>query len=771
MDRIATISSAQKISTQFLNNIGVYGRQSLDRVSEQAIGRGLYWADFTINRVNSVQVTLGTGSFWSGGKAHPFRLEQTFDFTTDLPQAAGDRRIVSIIVSASQDPAGTGPREFLKDPTVDLINTESRSTSTTHERFAGANAYFSDPSPAPTAPAAPGGQLVVGWVTLSTAGVEDETFITLNTAARLPSNESNAAQLAALKSRQDAFAGRVETIETDLASAVGQIDALPSAVTFRQLFGDMAEVKDVVDVPQNAVSYRVENFVDDTGSKTDHVDYNARLDDGLTFPHVANATGALSLFAANDPLMKTVDGVTLPAWNDALRIDVVGRSGSVSFSDKQSHSISFRRLRRGRIRWRFGRCYRWINRRLLYARQSRRDYHMLWAKPGEDAVYIAAYEIDDVRGFERRLIPYNARRRRWWKDWARLFYHPWHYVTTSVAGRYIAQTFLSSSTAYLTKIDLFFDKKGAGDVTIQICETINGEPNIDAVIATTTLASADINLWPQATPVALTPTLLEAGVRYAAVMSTDGAHALATVSGNRYLQGSLQTATDGVWNDLNLGLDLSIRMYFAKFDAARTVVQLAPLSLTGGILGVDVNNAGLEPEGTQLSLEYQKNGSGAWFPIDNTASVDPLESLPTLLNMRAVYSGTTDLMPAIDFTDSDYEVWRPDTSYTWIGRQDDGGQVDFGQTVTTVVVEVSVANYDAAHHTVTASLIEVDGGVGTEAHDGVSSDIDPDDPLRRVVTFTFTGVSLNTCYLKVEGATTDAVDIYVVEKVFAFGSA
>ncbi|MCF3935004.1 hypothetical protein L1787_16490 [Acuticoccus sp. M5D2P5] len=767
MDRIATISSAQKISTEFLNNIGAFGREGLDRVGAQAVGTGLYWADFTIQRVSNLQATLTLGSFWSGGKVYPLRTEHTFDFDNDLPQAGGNKRIVTICVSANQAPAGNAPREFLKDPTNDLVTTESRSTATRDDRFAAAAALYSDPSPSPTAPAAPGGQVAIGWITLTTAGLEDETGITLNTSRRLPSNESLASSVNQMQARQNQVFGRVDSLETDLSNTINQLDALPGPITFRQVFRDLAELKDVVDVPDTAAAYYIENFRDESGSNTTHPDYAARIDDGATFPPPASngsVTSKFALFAANDPLVKTVDNLTLPYWEEELRIDVVGRDADVSFSDKQSHTIHWRHLRCGRIRHRWGSAYKTPHPASLLVSYLTSGYFALWRK-ALDSNWHPDYDVWESRLslIERRRLAKVQRRKRWWKDWARFVYHPWHYVETGVAGRNIAQTFLSSSAGYVPKIGLYFAAKGSGDVTVQICETVDGVPNTEAVVATTTISSGSINLWPARTDVPFKPTLLEPGMQYAVVLTTDASHSLACVSGNKYLQGSLQTANDGVWSDINPNLDLAIQIYYCRFAQTRTVVQLAPLSLPGGILSVDSNIGAIEPEGTSLMLSYQPNGSGAWYPIDNAENSDPLGSLPTVLNMRAIFTGTTDLMPAIDFTDADYEAWRPDDELTWISND-----VDFGQTVTTVVIEVTCANFDGSDHDITVTLLP-DGG-GSETADASDSEVDPADPTKITFFRTFTGVSLQVCQIKVEGTTTDTTNIYALQKVFTYGS-
>jgi hypothetical protein len=81
---------------------------------------------------------------------------------------------------------------------------------------------------------------------------------------------------------------------------------------------------------------------------------------------------------------------------------------------------------------------------------------------------------------------------------------------------------------------------------------------------------------------------------------------------------------------------------YAKFENPRTDVELTTLSLSGGIADLDFLMEAVIPDGSDLLIEYQKEGDSVWYPvIPETA--DQLLGLPAMLHLRAVFIGSNDL--------------------------------------------------------------------------------------------------------------------------------
>ena len=227
----------------------------------------------------------------------------------------------------------------------------------------------------------------------------------------------------------------------------------------------------------------------------------------------------------------------------------------------------------------------------------------------------------------------------------------WDYVTETIGvnGSVHGQTWLCSQPSVLTSIDLDFDKVGAtGDVHLFVCECDEtGQPRFDTVIVNTTRAPGTLGLgWNN---FAFRPTLLESGKRYAWFTVTTGNHALGTISGNAFTQGSRFVCTDGAWSQVISDSDFAMRLKVASFATTRTTVEFDALTLENGMTELRLLHGGWQPGGTALVWEIQPSGSDEWQPLTlaNANGADELLGLPSLVRLRAVFIGTTDLQPAI----------------------------------------------------------------------------------------------------------------------------
>jgi hypothetical protein len=345
--------------------------------------------------------------------------------------------------------------------------------------------------------------------------------------------------------------------------------------------------------------------------------------------------------------------------------------------------------------------------------------------------------------------------------------------TATLNGQQIAQTFLNSQDGWLSQIGLYFSRKAMnGDVNILVCETAYGMPDLGRVISRTVLSAAGIQIGGTAqnaalpalveTTVPVVPTFLRSGRRYAIVLVTTGDHYIAmTNTDNGIVQGTFFVSTDGAFFAGNLVSDMKMRLYFAKFDAPRVVVELNPLQLAGGILDIDILNEGITPPACRTDFEVQVNG--AWVPLDAPPNGPNLSSLPAILPLRAVLTGTSDLMPGFGLTASQVTVSRNKTAFTWVGTKR-----TLGSPTTSVKVIIDLQGYDEVKHDCTVTLLTGSTLAGTETADVVEDQIQSDGTLRRTCVFNMT--SQTQYAVKIAGATTTAAETFHVAEMIEYAN-
>jgi len=344
-------------------------------------------------------------------------------------------------------------------------------------------------------------------------------------------------------------------------------------------------------------------------------------------------------------------------------------------------------------------------------------------------------------------------------------------TTTTLNGQQVAQTFLNSQDGWLSQVGLYFSRKAAsGDVTVLVCETAFGMPDLQRVISRTTVPVASILTGSVSggaglpslveTKVPITPTYLVAGRRYALVLVTTGDHYVAmTNTDNGVVQGTFFVSTDGAFFAGNLIDDLKMRLYFAQFERSRLSVELAPLQLAGGILDLDILNEGITPPACRTDFEVQVNG--AWVPLDAAPNGPNLSGLPAILPLRATLTGTTDLMPGFSLPGSQVIVSRPKTAFTWVSEDK-----TLGSATTSIKIITDLQSYDETKHDCSVSLRTGSTLATTETADVVEDETLANGTLRRTSVFNI--ASASKYQVRIVGSTTTAADLFLVSELIEF---
>lgn len=718
------------------NNLQGFVQESMEDVVSDGITDDRKFAGFVATITGAAEVTIEPGRFFSGGKVYRRAAAEVKDFTTSLPVAS--KKIVLVSVWGTETETDARPREFLVNEETGA--SEPRVVALERARVANIGYASSSESPDPVDPILDTGVLAVCRVTLSPTGVSSVEMITAN---RLDSVSSVAGRATALEAFQAEARPQIVALGSDIAALKVGVTSNAGQADMSGLLTRLAVLEEKNGIPSDATASDADFFLDTEESDTLHASYLAQVDEGVRFADEAADTEALSIFNALNPAAKITGGVMFPAYNRALRMSVGPRQGEVQVSSYsyQTHEMVQKAMSRTRIRYGFKYT---VSTAVLWWNANRGDY---WARtfarlsesfPNYDPTYAV------LAGY------YKTRAPSYWYDTVEEHY--WDKVTTdhAVPGAQVAETFLNANDMWLDAVGLTFTRLAAtGGFTLAICEVNRGMPDLEKVVSFTTVDRSSMVLNAE-TVVPIQPTFLEGGKRYAMVVVTAADHWLATTAGENFPAGTFFYVLDGAYQQGDGTRDLCFSLYAAKFTQSRAVIDLNPLSLSGGISTLDINADTVVPDSTNLTFEVQIGS--VWKPISGDAT--SVLSLNPLLPLRAVFTGTPDVMPALRLTDSTASVSRPRVTFTHISA---------ARTVpstTSIFVTARLESFDAAHHTCTCK-IRTGGSYATVSAVPTPTDVvQPDGSIER--TWHFTPTAVTAYKIQIEGTTDSALNTFHV---------
>jgi hypothetical protein len=338
-----------------------------------------------------------------------------------------------------------------------------------------------------------------------------------------------------------------------------------------------------------------------------------------------------------------------------------------------------------------------------------------------------------------------------------------------LSGSVVSQTVLNSQGGWLTGVDLFLTRiASTGDVHVIIAECNEiGAPDFEKAIARSTVSADLLRVYPNPTHVGFLPTYLAKGKRYAIVVQTPGNHFTSIIVDNKFAQGSLFISTDGAWAAGDTRKDMPFRMYFAKFNTNRVVVQLQPLQLDLGIGTVDLNYDSTRPPGTTISFEVQKP-DGKWVALGWTDGAFPLTGLIPMYGLRAILTGTTDEMPGIGVASNSRqytERLRKTMCHISTART-----MPVAKTVNTVYVDFKLEGWrGAGYHTFLPRLLTGASYITQRTPSLIEQEPNPEDPTTVFFRCTWNlaalgGTALTSYKIRCEGTTDNALAPFIVSE-------
>ena len=775
MERKVNIQDWQKVTVEDFNNFGLFPRASFDHIVVDTIIPTMAYTGFTTVQTAPAVVTVGNGRLYHNGLVFYNDSEggASLDLLGVLPVVT--RRYVGVVVWGQEIETDTEPRTFLTDPVTRA--TVARVVSTENRRWANISTVVGAEGPDPQHPSVASNTLAVAWILLDSTGIVSIQMVDENRAPNLSNLDDRMNEMDSWRLQT---ASRLDTLATDMAALAMRLNGTAGMKFVLKIAADVARVKEKTGLPDTYSMWGADHFLTDDETDKLHVDYLAKIEEGIRFPNAAERDAQFSLLNPMDPGVINQANFVLPVYDQVVRIEVLGKDSEMSISQYQYQTISWELCAKTRTRIRWGTPMVVCSNGVWWFAPAGHDYgtnvgmppaSVGGYTPNTDLIYdpirniltrgTETFQILDVMDNPNHTV---LRLVQFWVDEIIDSYY-WRQVITveGLSGSVVSQTYLNSQGGWLTGVDIFFTRIATtGDVHCLICECNEaGAPNFQRTIAKSTLTADRLRAAPNATKFDFLPTYLAKGQRYAFILQTPGNHFVALVHNNKFAQGSMFQSTDGSWSVGDLTKDLSFRLYFAKFRATTCTTQLLSLELNGGISCIDLNFDSTRPPGTTINFEVQV--SGAWVPL-GYYDTNPLVALPPLLPFRVTLLGTTDEMPGFGVAANSRSLTsRPRSDFRHIStaRTTPG-------PVTTVYCDFRLESWRGPpYHTFTPRLLTGAGYVNVRTPSLIQDEVDPDDPTVLVRSCTWNlaalgGTAISAYKIRSEGLTDNVNACFLV---------
>lgn len=756
MEKTVIFSESQKATSSDLNEIGAFGRESLDHAIQDGVGGRSGYTGFNAVKTAQTIVTVGDGRLWKDGGAY-FSNQSggvALNFLTALPLTL--KRYAAIVVVAQvATPTRTEQREFLSN--AETRQVEGRAVATESWRTVALSYVAGTPAAQPEKFTVEPQYTIVAWALLDTTSV---VSVEMEESTRWRSAQDAFDKADAAARAVGVIDARTLTTDAELARLAALVAQRADGEAFYRTQVDLARVKEKLDIPESFIDYGGDNFLDEVESDKTETGYAAKIADGLRFPDAAVATSALTLLNPLDPQFDVIvnGGVTtvLPASAEFRNriVPAAGNSNEIALNQGNFDTSSI----------------------TLAVISPRRDrYGDEFVISGADAFWNTGRYLDTARGIflkdgqEYQVYPSSGkinadgvrlyRIRRRWTDTVDAVYwtRPTTAPTLTNAGHKIGQAFKSASDRWITAIGIHPTRlDSSGTIKVTLYRGLeNGPPDEKQAITTSSVDPATL-LPNQFNRVAVPPTFLKQGERYFVELTSSGNHWFATSDSfaANAAGGSLFFRAASGWLP-DPSKAMAFDLFEREFLTPITYVQFGNLGLVGGIASLDLISEAVVPAGASMVMEVQIGG--VWKPLtgeNETASV--LASLPSTLPLRLALLGSSRAQPGIVITGSQIRASRPATAMK---------HFSVTRTIPSATTKWRavwrLTNWDAAKHTAVPKLKVA----GAEVSAGTISDrvIDAK-TIERTALWTL-GAASATAKLVLIGTSTDAADNFAASDV------
>lgn len=738
MDRQLIIDDFQEVPAADYMLLQSFVQEGIDDLVRFAVNDGQTYGGFLVASTSLFEISIQKGLYFNSGMFFASRTVQTKDLTEFQPVA--NKKAVAVIAWGSTDDQEPVTRDYLVN--TETEETQAKSINLVRARNANIGVIGGTESGDPQLPNIPLDRLLIATVIMSPTGIES---VEMNLDDDLSSVLNNDRRIGQIESWRLIAEPRISTIATDVANLSNGQDGQTDIDDHIALASDVARLKEALDIGDNYSDYGSDNFLTDDESDTADLEFMAKVEEGIRFSPENQSVSELALFSSINSDVTNTNGLLLPKFSSNLRLSVTGFVGEQSITQYSQTTFSLvqKHMSRQRVRW--GQVYNHCTNSRFWRTGTYDPVTGIFRRDGE------SFQVLTGNPARNHTM---IRLRQFWVDTFQEPYWDATETTLNVDGAQIAQTFLNSQAGWLTGIDLYFTRRGtSGNVHMTICElTPSGTPDLAKTIEQKTIDFLDLETYPTATMVSITPTYLEAGKRYAIVLTTQGNHFVAMADGGAYLSGTFFYSTDGAYYEGDLTKDLMFGLRYAQFAASRTVVDMQPVNLDGGIAALDILAPMVVPDACDLT--YQVNLPTGWVPLSEVTP-DALVGLPPLLPLQIVFQGTPDLHAGIMLTGSQLKAERPRTSF----KHKSTLRV-LATSSQTIELSWLLGNWDAGFHTFAATI---DTGSVIETADVIEDVALPGNQLRRRMTFNLPA-PIPSFRIVADGDTSTALNLFHVEE-------
>lgn len=695
-----------------------------DHIVADAIERGRRYVGFDVTQEASTVVNVAPGRLYFDGRRH-FRDEAggvPLDLISVKP--ALQRRIVAIV---------GWPQEFdtdidFRDQEIDA-QTQQKSPQevpTRRVRTVVLEAKAGVESVSPQPPVLEATFVVLAYVTMGPAGIEQ---IVQNGAAQLRNLSDVDQRLVLAEDWIETAAPKVESLQTDVAKLAATAATIADRKLLYDLAGQTALISQRVGLPASYIGLNGTNFEDDGRAASDpaYAGYAARVAEGLRFPFAAEDEQALSLknpFNPNAALSPA--GLLLPRYTRFEWRVTRGDAGTLGLTQYAYANHSILKLEMSRTRIRYGGDFEVSTNSAFWMAGSYEDrvnggVRSTFIKDGET---FQVYETGKIDADGHKIV----RLAKYWVDTVDSPYWTRTASAQPTPGHANVQTFLNAQDRWVVDLGPHIKRKPQnGSITIGICETTNGEPDMGRVLSMVTVDAAQVGIvgGAGAFPVyAIEPTFLKGGVRYGLFIITQQDFGIGVSDGLGQSTGTHFYGLDGGKWFANPGTHLIWRVGYARFDQPRQDIELTELQLAGGIQLIDILAESIAPASTEVVYAVQV--AGVWRPLSEL-DPDVLAAGGALLPLRVSLIGTADIAPAIRLQGSRAQVGRLATASKWAPAAR-----ALAAPANTVTLKAVLNGFNPAHHTFTPTI---DRGGTIETPDVTTTVTRPDGSVESTAVF------------------------------------
>ncbi|MEW5782767.1 MAG: hypothetical protein ACOY6N_01490 [Pseudomonadota bacterium] len=651
MEKQVLYRDRQELQAADLNNTQSWADEAQRHLVSDAITPERQFVGLTVTARSATEIEVAPGRLYDGPSGKVFSIESAQVHSVFAMLPLQDQKWLAISAFGQEEDTDIQPRDFLID--LQTREVEPEAVAMQRRRVAVVHIAQGLESPTPERPEPPTGYTLLAHVRLSATGVQE---VVLATSRKLPNLFAVEQRLRAAEGWITSAEPRIAHIMSDIAGLASDLSTRASLEHVAQLGIDMAKIKERMEIPDDYVFYGADHYLDARESDTAHPAYSAEAFEGIRPPVMASQTGELALLNPMDPEARvSAAGLLLPAFDEITRLRMETRAGEITINQYQYQTFNAVQRTISRERVRYGETLTYCTNSSFW-RSGVYDPVTGILRRGNETWQVAPEDRAAALGHA------SVRVTRVWIDrWEEPY---WDVVTEThtVQGSVLAQTVLMAQTGWLTSLEVFVTSADpSGGLTVLVTEAALGQPDVAKVLARATLAPGVVTAgWLKVT--LPDPLLVEAGKRYAIVLASGAAHRVGFANGTEYTQGLLMYAQDGAYFTAAAERDLMLRLNFARFASPRAVVQMQPLQLAGGMQELDMLYESATPAGCSLVWEYQTGG--LWRPV--TVNNPPQFGGAALVPLRAVFIGTSDLMPAIRPGTAQVTVRRRGTAFTHI---------------------------------------------------------------------------------------------------------